>query len=273
MRFIKLIMFFAFSFSALSIFAGEATVAGEGRISAKPDYVSLTLRVASECYRAPRDASAANDAKVAEVVHYMQTLVDLSEYSRDDVLANGGYTQPYERTVYPRGAESVTVCSGTFQKISTIVLKSTDVAGFGEVLAQIQEYAFADFQRISSDDEIPVTYMAINQPSPELFHETRSGKEKDALKAAKLDALEKFQTLIAGPCAVSHYQIVDISEPEGAMNSKSYASEPSSFAPGRGVNAPVLFDDHWINRAVNIKFYFEGGRCDSIPAIDLYYSK
>lgn len=261
MRFIKPIAFLFAILPSFTSFAGEATIIGKGRVSADPDYVSLTLRVTSECYSTPAEASRANDAKVSDLTEYLQAFVNMGEDSRDDILANGGYTQPFSRTLYPDGLDSFVVCEGTFQKTTTVILKSTNVSSFGSVLTGIQEYVFADFQPRKSKNDGPVTFVSIYQPSPELFHETRNRKESEALLLAKSDAINKFETLIHGSCEINYYQIVEIGEPDESVHEMPYASKSSALGSGEAASVPVFFDAHWVKRAVKIKFYYEGGRC------------
>lgn len=241
--------------------AGEAVVQGIGRVSAKPDYVTVTINVSAECYDTPSEASSAADGLSNSIFSFLKSRMDTGEGSHDDVISNGGYTQPYERYTTDENGRSKRECKGTYQKQNAITFKTANIQGFSSLFDEIQTTVYSKFA--GKSDGQSVVYATINQPSTHLFHGTKDAAEKVARAKAVQNAVAQFEAMFVEQCAITSYQITGLGEPESAVRAMPYESRASAAAAG-DAGAPIQFDLEWINAGVSVKFSFEGGHCTNL---------
>jgi uncharacterized protein YggE len=241
--------------------AGEAVVQGTGRVSAKPDYVTVTINVSAECYGTPAEASSAADSLASSVFTFLKGRINTNEGAQDDLISNGGYTQPYERYTTDENGRSKRECKDTFQKQNAITLKSSNIEGFSKLFDEIQSMVYGQFA--AKGDGQSTVYATINQPTTHLFHATKDAAEKLARAKAVQNAVEQFEAMFIEQCAVTSYQITGLGEPEAGVRPMPYESRALAAAGG-DTGAPIQFDLEWINAGVTVKFSFEGGRCTNL---------
>jgi len=247
-----------------SLIAGQVTFSGTGRVASEPDYIELSITVASECYKTPSAARVQTDLRVSKIVEMLKSKINVAAGSRDAVLTSGGYSSPFSKTVYDTNSARHTVCEGTYQKNTLVTLKTTNVANFAADFDDIQEKVLNEFQSAPSDsNDKPVTYVSIGTPQPQLFHETTAKAEKTALALALQDATAKFEATF-GACAITSYRLASYTDGTEQAHAKSYAPEAAHFA-GRASATPVDFDDLWTRQTLQVKFEFEGGHC-TVPS-------
>ena len=229
---------------------------GEGRLSHPPEYIELTVTVRSLCQPSPLAASEATDAAAAKIMGALRTKID-SDNSQDGVLSDGGYSRAYERYLGP----GRTVCGGTFQKTSTIVMKSSRLATFSTDYLAIQQLVLSS--AMSKPDEksvaAPVTFATIGMPTPQLYHKTRERLEQQALAKAVDNARAKFKASAAVACGGVDYHIMKFIEVS------PNAARPIAYAAGSGRGeagaGPVELDVIWINKLLDVYFTIVPASC------------
>lgn len=242
-----------------TLFAGQATITGVGRVPVAPDYVQLAIDVNAECYKTPSEATQAADAIASQIATFLEAKIDRTK--GDDVIANGGYTQPFSRYVSGPNGESKKACAGTFQKRSSITLKKTDVATFPALFDEIQNLVYGQFKPGDISDESASAVATIGTPTTQLFHATQARWERVSQGEAVQNAIAKFESMFFADCEISGYSIVEYSEPNRYAREQPYERVQEAFSAGAPSSAPLSFDSHWVNTAINVKFEFHGGQC------------
>ena len=229
---------------------------GEGRLSHAPQYLELSVTVHSECYPTPLEASLATDEAATNVMNLLRGAID-RDNPKDGVFSSGGYTQPFSRYV----RQDVTVCKGTYQKTSTIVMKSSRVAEFPTEYAEIQRVVFSGSLRQVGDDrsEKPVTFASLGEPVPQLYYETRERLEQQALANALANAQLKFSATSKVACEDTSHRILKFVEQSvGGGRPIAYGrSQPSDEGDGSAVELDAI----WINKLLEVYFIIEPGAC------------
>jgi uncharacterized protein YggE len=232
----------------------EATkLVGEGRLSHAPEFIELAVEVHSECYPTPLGASRATDQATARVIDRLRRAIDQTN-PQDGVFSRGGYSGEFKRYV-----GGVTTCTGTFQKSTTVVVKTSRMAAFGEDYAQIQEVILSDTLRRPGGprgDE-PLTYVSFGEPKPQLYHQTRERLEQDALAKAFANARTKFETTAKVACGDSDHRVLKFVE-QSADAARAIAYGAAERVQGDG---PVQLDAIWINKLLDV--YFIVDACSS----------
>lgn len=268
MQYQLLIKFFLLSLIAsANVLAGQATFSGTGRVESRPDYVQLMVTVKSECHPTPSEARGAADSEAARIFDFLKSNINENN-DFDGVFSNGGYTQPFSKYVR-KGNQSHQVCVDTFQKTTTITMKTSKIEEFSELFDGIQEFVFDNFtpQAKSNQSDSPLTYVTLGQPQPRLKQQIRSEREKEAIRLAVKDAKEKFE-MTHDLCQITRTQIVRISEPglprpqPIAHYGKRMAMAADMAFAESSSPAPVEFDVHTVSKTLIVDFEFEGGWCD-----------
>lgn len=228
---------------------------GEGRLSHAPEYVELTMTITSECFPTPLAASQATDAAVAKAVRFLRGKIDKSN-PKDGVFTRGGFTRPFSRYV----SVGVTVCRGTFQKTSTITMKSSRVAQFDRDFATIQRMVLGGSLRKTDDprSQDAITFANLGTPTPRLYHQTRERLEQEALAKALANARKKLAATIA-VCGKTSPRIVKLEEKSvhGGRPIPYARSQPRTGDANTTVELPAI----WINKLLHVYFHLEPNAC------------
>ncbi len=227
---------------------------GEGRLSAAAEYIELTIRLQSECYSTPQGAAAAADKAAKVVVTILAGAIDPNQ-SGDGVIAEGGITRPFSRYRQSGGSS----CVGTFQKSTTLVLKTSKMAEFGQNFLEIQQAIFAaTLTKPNPKFTTATTFATLEAPVPRLKHETRERLEQDALALAIQNARKKYAAVTASSCKQSNFRIIKFveSSPGGG---RPIAYKAPTHAPQK--SSALKLDDIWINKLLTVSFELERDQC------------
>lgn len=220
----RLIAIASLALCATSIFAGRATITGNASITDKPDYVEISVSVDSKCYATMDALNSAHDAYVAKLQNrflgYFDTTNDFNKVS-----VNAGWASPYSHTIYHRdGTNDEKVCQNTYQKHTSITIKSSDLAGFSELLSWIYGDVSEVFTNASGDERTPSTLTTISSPSSKICEATRTAWRNKALASAREDAQAQFKAEFCGTgLSLEQVCIVSSAQPGSTRYHESYA--------------------------------------------------
>jgi hypothetical protein len=229
---------------------------GEGRLSHRAEYIELTMTVHAECFATPMAASDAADAAVAQLLEKLNGKIDTSN-PKDGVFSHGGFTQPFSRY----GSAGRLVCEGTFQKQSTIVMKSSRVDRFAKDYAQIQRDVLSGSLRMPQNPNADgaATYAVLGVPEPQLYYETRERLEQRALADALDNARAKLEATRKAACGISSPSVLKFEE------NSVHGGRPIPYGRAEAGTVPegaaVEFDAIWINKLLDVYFVVEPGPC------------
>ncbi len=235
---------------------GTTKLVGEGRLSHAPQYIEVTINVQSECHATPLAASEATDAAAARIIKVARSVIDPSN-AKDGVFSRGGFSRPFHRYVH----SSLTVCKGTFQQQSTIVLKSSRVASFPSRFAQLQRMILAGAMRKPADTRSasPITYATLSTPVPRLYFETRERLEQKALADALDNARKKFQAAAKVACGNTRHRVARFVE-RSARSGRPIPYGRSTTSSATCASA-LAFDAIWINKLLDVYFDVDAASC------------
>ncbi|MCH2110290.1 MAG: SIMPL domain-containing protein [Polyangiaceae bacterium] len=237
--------------------AAPTRFVGEGRLSHPPEFVELSVKIASECYATPLQASEANQRAVADVMSFFKTLSS-TENEHDGVHSKGGYSSPFRRR-----EGSLVSCKGTFAKSTIVQMKSSDISKFAQNFDKIQKKIYGAFSKKGEGlTDSPVTFATIVTPRPQLSHQTREKLEKEALRLAVESAKAKFETTFSAACGDGSYRILRMNEP----SAESGRPMPYGLALGDAHSSPstIAFEEIWVNRTLVVDFEFNGRDCGPV---------
>lgn len=224
---------------------------GEGRLSHAAEFVELDIQVTSECYATPLEAAKATDAAVARIMTLLEAKIDASN-DKDGVFSHGGYTAPFSRYDSSTGRHT---CVGTFQKTSSVVLKTSKLDSFAQDFSEIQGIVFETMREPQEGEpERGVTFASTGTPQPQLYYETRERLEREALADALVNARDKFEATAAAACKDPKFRVhrfVELSADGGRPI--AYGGAPHRGAEGGAVG----FDAIWINKVLDVFFVIE----------------
>lgn len=224
---------------------------GEGRLFAAPDYVELVVTVHAECFAQPQQASEAADAAVAKVIGVLRAATN-SDNPGDGVIAKGGLTKPFER--YRGGATS---CRNTFQKVSTVVMKSSKVREFPSAFARIQKEILSGALKKPITGKA-MTFATMGEPTGRLNYAHRERLEQRALGEALQSAKAKFAQISKGACKEGGHRIVKFVE-RSARGGRPISYERSQPTSGENIEMDAI----WINKLLEVHFALAKDACGS----------
>lgn len=241
----------------LHIFAGEATLTGYGEVVAPPEFVTVSVRVTSECYNSALNVSKANDDVASKVLEILKSMADTGK--GDQVTASGGYVQRY--TGYSPTSNQQ-ICVNHFRKINTLTFKTTALEHFAHTFAMLQDELYKlGMDTVPASREIPTNYLEINEPVVGISADRHKALERQALTMALQDAKDKFEaTLVLA--AVDKYKIVNYSE--NAIPPRYQADESRKAIGAPGAPAPIEFGNLTITKFLNVRFEYTGGELNMI---------
>lgn len=226
---------------------------GEGRLSHAPDFVELEITITSQCYATPIEAVKATDEAVATVIKLLKAKTD-PDNPRDGVFSHGGYTQPYERYISSRRQ---TVCRNTFQKSSTVTMKTSRLDTFAKEFADIQNIIFTTMSGPTDPEKAEgVTFATTGTPQTQLYYETREELEQKALADALDNARLKFDATANAACKDTAHRIVKFVE------TRPEAGRPIAYGfggsdGGGDEGGAIGFDAIWINKVLDVYFLID----------------
>ena len=227
---------------------------GEGRLSHAPEYIEFAVTIRSECYPTAMAASQATDQAAARVMKSLRATIDASN-PKDGVFSEGGFSQPFSRYIN----SNLTTCQNTFQKTSTITMKTSKIDEFSKRYAEMQNQIFSQLQAPNGTSQSKsITFATINVPQSRLYYETREALEQQALADALTSAREKFETTSKMACGIKNYRITSFTETNpGAGRPIAYARS----TPSPSGEQTLAFHAIWINKLLNVKFEAKSGDC------------
>lgn len=255
----RLLVVLSLALCASSIFAGRATITGNASITDKPDYVEISVSVDSKCFATLDALNSAHDGYVAELQNrfsgYFDTTNDFNKVS-----VNAGWASPYSHVIYHRdGTDNEKVCQNTYQKHTSITIKSSDLAGFSELLAWIYGDVSEVFTNASGDERTPSTLTTISSPSSKICETTRTAWRNKALKSAREDAQEQFKAEFCGAgINLDQVCITSSAQPGATKYHESYAK---SAAFRGGADASVTYTVEDISVEASREYVFEYPDC------------
>lgn len=237
----------------LRIWAGEATLTGYGEAEAPPEFITVMVRVSSECYPSATVVSTTNDNlanKVLEAIKAVST-----RDNEDEITATGGYvirnTGYYSETRKP-------ICLNTFKKINQIQFKTKEVAKFAEIFATLQDKIYGlGMETTPGHIESPTSYLEISSPIAGLSLKSQKTIERQALGMALQDAKDKFESTIA-LAGVKKYRIVNYSEQLIMPRHSSDESRDGGRAIAAPAPAPIEIGNLILRKTLNVRFEYIG---------------
>jgi hypothetical protein len=245
---------------ASSGFAGKASFTGQGHISNPPQYVEVKVQINSKCFNDINEAREATNHAATRVLDLFRTITDPTN-PRDSAHTNGGTTS-YSQGHYKSGTRTM-ICVNTFSKTAGVTLLTTNLLGFEQNFEAIEDLVYGELSGSTGDLDVPVTTVTISSPVAHVFSETVESLSIQALSLAMVNAKEKFKILMDSGCGVRSYQIESANEPDPSRNLPNPYSGTRGIPRGSGGgNAPVMFGDVWITKALDVGFDFQGGSCN-----------
>lgn len=228
---------------------------GEGRLSHAPEYVELSVTVRSECYPTAHEASQATDAAAAKIMKNLRGHID-ADHPKDGIFSEGGFSEPFSRYL----SSNHTVCLNTFQKTTSITMKTSKIDALSQGFDVIQRDIFTTMREPTDKSKAqPMTYASLSKPQSQLYYETRERLEKEALADALKNAREKFEITAKMGCGVEDYEILTFVE------SSASAGRPIAYgrsAPSAdGASHALEFDAIWINKLLDVTFLAKSAPC------------
>jgi hypothetical protein len=243
-------------FLCLSIQATNTDVrVGNASIVAEPDYVQVTVSVTSKCFPSMAAVDSAHDTYVATLQNRFEGYYDVLDGKFNSVHATAGWASPYTHVIYHRGGDDENVCQNTYQKQTTITIKTSDIDNFNEFYRWIFDDVGQVLAGASGDEKTPSTLTSISAPSPQICDKTtRPRLYARAQKMALENAIQLFQDEWCGSnMCLQGVKIVESTEPGSSVRHESYAK---SAAFDGGSEASVRYTLDQITVDVSRKYVF-----------------
>jgi hypothetical protein len=239
-----------------AIFAGSgvAKLGGTASVSNRPEFVTVSIMVKSQCYPTSHAARLANDEIVSRIQNKLSVFV--SKNGIDGLSTSGGFTASYSKTVHPQKGDSYTVCLDTFEKQTTLTFKTTDVQGFSETLSNIQDNILPEFKSSKEVINSPISFVVMGSPEAGICQRTREEMQlqaqTEAVKAAKYKLMAS-----AIDTGINNVRIIGISD----QVEPTYNARPAAFSARENYeHSPVVelsFDDITVTQSVLVTFKFD----------------
>lgn len=159
---------------------------GVGTAQKAPEFVDVTLQIRTVCQPSAKAAIAAADSKAKEVEDLLNGIAGITH------TTTSGSTRAYSDTIY-EGNKPITICDKTFQKTVSIAVRSTDVGGWGQLFAEIQDSVSERFADSAGNTQVPVTYVEIGSPTADICDESKHALKVEGLRRAIADSREQIE--------------------------------------------------------------------------------
>ncbi|MEY4615345.1 MAG: hypothetical protein RJB66_305 [Pseudomonadota bacterium] len=238
-------------FLPLVTWAGEATLSGYSEMYVPAEFVSVSVRVTSECYVSAQGVSVANDEVASKVLQVLKSLAVTS--AGDEVKATGGFVQRYTGYNPTTGKN---ICINNFRKMNQIVFKSKDITNFPGRFAEIQDRLYSlGMETDPNHLEKPTSFLEIGEPGVGISLAQRQEFENQALVLALNDAKEKFEKTLS-IAGIDKYKIINYTDGGIIPRRIDDDARRSVAAPPP---APVELADILISKSVTVRFEYSGG--------------
>lgn len=235
--------------------AADVTVVGEGHVGAKPDFISVTASVSSQCYPTVAEASAANTGLATQIANVLGATI--AQNGKDEVLVNQGVTQYKAVIEYDQEAnKNVKVCQG-WAASSVVEVKLADFkkwAGLQDSLSKLIDSAAKAAQSAGKGAS---TTAVVNTPTPSLYPETAEKISEQAMISALKDAERKMQIIKStdGLCVASIKSISPSSrsQPPSYADGGARAAAPAP-APGGGEGVDLSFGPQYAHSSITVVY-------------------
>ena len=237
-----------------SLWAGKATLSGYGEVETKPEFVTLTVNVKSDCYTSASAASAANDGVARKVLDLLNRYANTA--AKDEVIASGGFVERY--TGYnPRTSQPV--CINKFKKQNQLTLKTHAVAEFSQTFAELQDAIYSMGMDTPADSvETPTNYLEITAPHSGMESASMRLLERKALAIALEDARAKFEATLT-LAGIKSYVIASYSENGNIAPPMPFPADSAGRSHAPSVPAPVQFGQLLVKKSIQVEFDYNGG--------------
>lgn len=238
---------------SLGLQAGTSTFVGHGTSEGEPEFITVEINVASDCYLSPTAAMKANNKVTAEIQAILKGL--LINDPIDVVRIQGGTTAPSSLTVYSQG-ESKAVCPGTFAQNTSVTFKTANIDNFSTVFATIQEKLLEKTIKVSDESSAPRTFASIGRPNAGVCAKTSRLMALEATKKAYQHARDQFDA-VASLCGIKgDVEITTFgqAQTESYTRKSSYHAE-AAFMPSSDVVA-LSFDPISESATITVSFTY-----------------
>ncbi len=247
------ILFSILALSPMRVFAGEATLTGYGEAETAPEFITVMVKVTSECYSSATIVSTTNDNLANQVLDALKGVATAGE---DEITASGGYVSRnsgyYTETRRP-------ICINTFKKINQIQFKTKAVKKFAETFAILQDKIYGLGMPTNPNNiEEPTSYLEISAPQPGLSLANQKTFERKALTMALQDAKEKFESTIA-LAGIKTYKIVNYSEQPIRQHRNVDDKYEGGDRAAPPIAAPIELGNMTIRKYLYVQFEYTGG--------------
>lgn len=224
---------------SLGLQAGTSHFTGHGTSKPRdPEFITVEISVASDCYETPSAAMKANNKVTAEIQVILESL--LIKDPIDVVRIQGGMTAPSSLTVYEHN-ESKAVCPGTYRQNTSVTFKTANIKNFSQVFATIQEQLLDKSVKSGDESSAPRTFVSIGSPSAGVCQETSSLMALEATKNAYAHARAQFDAVASMCGIIGDVEIATFGDTQReSYPRKSYNAE-AAFMPSSDVVA-LSFD-------------------------------
>lgn len=223
---------------------GMATVTGSATVYSSAEYVEFTVSVTSKCYSL--DAiNGAHDGVVAQLQSMFKGYFDegaLNQFNGVEVVA--GDLDEYSHTIYHRDSNTEErVCQGTYQKHTTITIKTSDIEGISQWRHDILNDVRPVFAQIAGDDRTPSTRITVSRGVSRICDDTQKNMRTEALKRSCKNAQEELQGEFAA-CNIDWSSVKCISA--GPVQNQNYGrsvgyAKAAAFESAGGDDAVVEY--------------------------------
>lgn len=238
---------------------GVATVTTSATLYSPPEYVEFTISVSSKCYGL--DAiNGAHDGVVAQLQTMFKGYFDegaLNKFNGVEVVA--GDLDEYSHTIYHRDSSTEErVCQGTYQKHTTITIKTSDINNISQWQHDILKDVRPVFAQIAGDDRTPSTRIRVYRGVSRICDDTQKSMKADALTMCCKNAQQELQGEFAS-CNIDWSSVKCISV--GPVQSPNYGrsvgyAKSAAFESAGGDDATVEYTQPRISVYVERQYTF-----------------
>lgn len=235
----------------LGTWAGEATLTGYAEVTVPAEFVSVVVRLTSECYNSAMGVSSANDQVANKVLGLLRSMANSAQ--GDEVKATGGFVHRYT------GYNAMTgkpICINTFRKVNQLTFKTKSVERFPEIFAELQDKLYSlGMETNPSNLEAPTSFLEIAEPTVGISTPKRQEFERQTLVLALQEAKEKFEKTLA-VAGIDKYKIIAYTD-NGILPRR--IEDEARRAVAAPSPAPVELADILISKTVTVRFEYTGG--------------
>ncbi len=229
---------------------GEITINGRGDVGAKPDFISVSVVVSSQCYKTVAESGRENTALANKIRAEMEKVVNRDNAKKDEVLVNQGPTQQkvilgaYVNNTQPE------ICRG-WASSSVVEMHLANFSAWPALLESLNKVIDASGDASNNTR----TYANISSTIPSLYPETAQKIGDEAALVAYADA-ERQAQLVKKAYGLCLTGIKSVTPGEGSARAYSDGRESARAASiGSGPQGVELnFGPQYAHRTVTVVY-------------------